>query len=216
MIKHIVDPTVIEMFLASEIKKLTDLVNVDARLNIQAPQIPLIASQLIELFPTESIEDFILCFKRGATGFYGQIFRLDAPVLIEWMRGTEDRGKRKGGYLDEKYSHVEAQRDKEKQKEQEENKIDYAAFIERRNKELNSPPPPPSNEKDNAYQRFKLEREQDPKVILQKKINDTASEFYQAKGGYNNIQTWTAENGFYVFAESEEDAKAIYLKATEE
>jgi hypothetical protein len=223
MLKRLIDPTVIEMFLAKELQRLKEIVNIDARLTLQDTQIPLIASQLIELFPNETLEDFVMCFKRGATGFYGPIFRLDAPVLIEWMRGTDDRGKRKGGYLDEKYSLIEAQLDKERQKRNEENTVDYAAFIKRREAELAAPPPPPSNQKENNYQLWKLQRENDPWAIFQKKLSRAGSEFYKDKQGSFNLSTQYHEHKIGeeirkvpFLAESEEDAKAIYLKATEE
>jgi|ADGO01.1.fsa_nt_gi hypothetical protein len=143
MLKKFVDPVVLEMFLAAEIKKLTDSVNIDARLNIPAPQIPVIAGQLIEQYPVESLEDFVLCFRRGATGFYGSIYRLDAAVLNEWMRA----------YLEEKYTHVEAEAAKSK-KEELEDKIDYKAYADRIQKEMEKPRE--NNRVVNETERFKL------------------------------------------------------------
>lgn len=210
MLKKIIDPIIPEMFLAAEITELTKCVNIDARLNIQAAQIPTIAAQLIELFPVETLEDFVLCFKRGATGFYGSIFRLDAAVLIEWMRA----------YLEEKYQLIEAEVSKSK-KEEIENKIDYRAYAERKAKEMELPVPPPSNAKDNELERFKLDylsnSEFQKKRSFQNKLFRESSEYYNRKGRKPDIklQQFENEHGEIVPAESEEDAIEIHKKATE-
>src|SRR5690606_3185166 len=121
MITKLIDPTVPEMFIAAEITKLISIVNVDQRLNIAAEQVPFIASQLMDRYKTESLEDFVLCFRRGGAGFYGAIYRLDAAVLNEWMQK----------YLDEKYTYVEAQVTEIKEETAKQNEINYEAFKER-------------------------------------------------------------------------------------
>lgn len=63
-----------------------------------------IAGSLIDMFPTESVADFQLCFQRGAMGRYGQIQRMDGITIGEWM----------GKYLEEKYSELESHIDKRK------------------------------------------------------------------------------------------------------
>lgn len=146
-------PLKMEMFLAAEIKKLSDLVNVNANLNIQQYQIPVIAQSLIENYPAESLEDFVLCFKRGGAGFYGSIYRLDAAVLTDWMKQ----------YLDEKYTFVEAKVKEENKKFDEERQVNYEAFKQRsaeileRDKETNA--------KENDYQRWKLENQREKYII---------------------------------------------------
>jgi hypothetical protein len=203
MLKKVVDPIILEMFLAAEIKKLVDGINIDARLNIQAPQIPIIAAQLLDLFPAESLEDFVLCFKRGATGFYGSIFRLDAAVLIEWFRT----------YLVEKYSLIEAEASKAK-KEEAENQIDYKAFIERKEREASEPKPSQNNAKENEYQRYKMER-QNKRNEFQTKLTKTSSEFYEKEPSFSDLKMFEDERGFYVMARNESDAVQIYKIATE-
>jgi hypothetical protein len=224
MMKKVVDPTVLEMFLAKQIQSLTEAVNIDQRLNIQPAQIPMIAAQLIELYPVETLEDFVLCFKRGATGFYGSIFRLDAAVLNEWMRG----------YLEEKYALIEAEVAKSKQKEKDESKVDYASFIKRweKQKQAESTAASDTHRKNNEFQMYKLERLNDP----QAKVNKATSTFYHQKGGYGDLQRFdfivdpdtfhiiedvtiyvlsAATRSIYILAESESDAKEIIRLATQ-
>lgn len=133
----------LEMFLAAEIKKLSDMVNVNANLNIQQYQIPIIAQQLIENYPVESLEDFVLCFKRGSAGFYGTIYRLDAATLTDWMKE----------YLEEKYTFVEAKVKEEQSKHLEDNAVNYDEFKKRAPDIFAKEK---SNQNDNDFQIYKL------------------------------------------------------------
>lgn len=144
MLKKVVDPHRIETFLAVQIGKLINSVNIANNLNIQNFQIPIIAGQLIELYPVESLEDFVLCFKRGSTGFYGTIYKLDASVLCEWMKA----------YLEEKYQLIENNITKEKQEKIEENEVNYEKFKERADEF--SEPVKVKNFKETDYQKWKL------------------------------------------------------------
>ena len=94
-------------------------INLDERLNLQATSNSTDSrDRLIEMFPVETLEDFVLCFKRGALGFYGTIFKVDASVLCDWMFK----------YLDEKYQLVEAKATEGKIKLDKENEVNYEAF----------------------------------------------------------------------------------------
>lgn len=81
----------IRRFVEFELIKMSQLVSVGNNLNNS--QVEFIASQLIEIFPNESLADFKICFQRGCIGQYGEIFRMDGIVLRKWMEK----------YLDEKY-----------------------------------------------------------------------------------------------------------------
>lgn len=146
MLKKLVDPTLIEMFLAAEIQKLVDTVNVAPNQNIQQYQIPVIAATFVEMYPVESLEDFVLCFRRGGAGFYGVIYnRLDAAVLNEWMKK----------YLDEKYQIIEADIKKAQDQSLKDNEVNYEKFKERVS-EFVAEGKPKSNAIENEIQRKKL------------------------------------------------------------
>lgn len=85
-----------------ELITLTTLVSVGGNLN--DAMIQLIARELSEKHPTESIADFKLCFERGAAGRYGEMQRLDGPTIAKWM----------SFYLEEKYTTMEKFVQKEK------------------------------------------------------------------------------------------------------
>lgn len=89
-------------FIEFELVKLSALVSVGG--NLSKSQVPFIASQLIDLYPNETIADFKICFQRGARGDYGDIFRLDGLVIRKWMEL----------YLEEKYQFLEDKLMKEK------------------------------------------------------------------------------------------------------
>lgn len=61
-------------------------------------QIKTLVEDLLDKYPNESLEDFILCFKKGRMGELGKSFnRLDSEVIFEWITA----------YLDEKYQVLE-------------------------------------------------------------------------------------------------------------
>ena len=147
MIKQVVEPRKIEAFLAIQIVKLVEQCNINQNLTIQQYQIPVIAAQLIEKYPVESLEDFVLCFKRGGAGFYGTIYKLDASVLCEWMTA----------YLDEKYTFLESKVKEEQAKAAEENEVNYEEFKKRSDEVFKKEKQ--TNYKENEYQKWKLDNQ---------------------------------------------------------
>lgn len=78
--------------------QLTRLVaNLNLKWNLNDNQIQQIVIDLLDKYPNESLEDFILVFKRARQGEFGDLFRLDSPVIFSWMET----------YLDEKYAVIE-------------------------------------------------------------------------------------------------------------
>jgi hypothetical protein len=92
-------------YIEFELIKMTSLVSVGGNLNDS--QVQFIATQMVEMFPNESLADFKLCFQRGCIGQYGEIYRMDGIVLRGWMEK----------YLDEKYTVVENNWQKQKDDE---------------------------------------------------------------------------------------------------
>lgn len=144
MVKQVCEPEKIELFLSIQIGKLINSCNIAENLNIQKYQIPVIAGQLIEMYPAESLEDFVLCFKRGQVGFYGTIYKLDASVLCEWMKA----------YLDEKYQLIEANVKSQQQQTIKDNEVNYDKFKERVGQFIEKKKE--NNFKENEFQRQRI------------------------------------------------------------
>lgn len=88
-----------------ELVKLAAAVSVGGSLDNYKVQ--LIATQLIEFFPYESVGDFKVCFFRASAGQYGDIFRLDGIIVRKFMEK----------YLEEKYEYRDKQNEKRKKEE---------------------------------------------------------------------------------------------------
>lgn len=103
-------------YIEFELIKMTALISVGNNMNNS--QIQFVATQLVELFPNESLADFKLCFSRGCIGQYGEIFRMDGIVLRKWMEQ----------YLDEKYQVVEQELVTEKENPHQVQKTELNVF----------------------------------------------------------------------------------------
>lgn len=73
---------------------LTKLVgNLNLKWNLNDLQIGQIVEDLTDRYPHETVEDFILIFRKARQNEFGEIYRLDSAVIFGWM----DK------YLEEKY-----------------------------------------------------------------------------------------------------------------
>lgn len=105
-----------------EILTIAGYLNLNAALTIKPGQSQIAAQVIFENFRTESLEDIKLAFKRGASGLYGEIFRLDGAVLVRWIQC----------YLEEKYQVVERIHNERKAVQKaDDSQVDYRAHIER-------------------------------------------------------------------------------------
>lgn len=78
--------------------QLTKLVaSLNLKWNLSDAQIGIIVEELIYKYPNESLEDFILVFRRARHGEFGELYRLDSAVIFSWMQI----------HLDEKYAVIE-------------------------------------------------------------------------------------------------------------
>jgi hypothetical protein len=99
MVKKLVSEKDIQALVEHELIRAAEMLNIDQRLNLQNHQIPTIAQGIIESFPNESLEDIVLCLRRGVMGRYDEkLLRLDGAMITQWMYK----------YLEEKYNVVEA------------------------------------------------------------------------------------------------------------
>lgn len=94
VIKH-VEPGIVETTLDMHLTRLVESLNL--KWNLQPGQITTIIEDLVDRYQYESLEDFILVFKRARQGEFGELYRLDSAVIFGWMER----------YLEEKYSVLE-------------------------------------------------------------------------------------------------------------
>lgn len=218
----------VQQFIHFELVKLSNLVSVGG--NITTAQAQFIASELIELFPNETIADFKLCFQRGARGDYGDIFRMDGIVIRKWMQT----------YLEEKYQVLEDQMMKEKDsyrqtiipEDPDETAKKYLAIMEEqlrpagqkttlsRNlqylndlKGLSEAEIAREGKEKPAHREYKGPSEE--YVLISQRIKDIARKMYsgsrEAKP-YEDFKVFNIE-GYDIFCESKEKAQEIYIQA---
>lgn len=152
----------VKEYIERELIKLASMFNGNATLNLKDYQVPIIADQLIESYKWESIEDFTLCFRRGAAGYYDdKLLRLDGAVIGNWMRM----------YLEEKADMIEQRHAKQKHEEKKGTPnyvidsngikhpiVDGTDYIKKILASLGAPEPEEQNNaKENAIQRKKVE-----------------------------------------------------------
>lgn len=85
---------------------LTMLVgSLNLKWNMNDSQIKILVEDLIDKYPNESLEDFILVFKRARQGEFGELYRLDTAIVFGWMEK----------HLEEKYQVIESKLMSEKE-----------------------------------------------------------------------------------------------------
>lgn len=200
----------VKRFVEFELIRLSALVNVGS--NLTDLQVNFIADELIQAYQNETLADFKLCFQRAAIGQYGDIFRLDGVVIGKWMKA----------YLEEKYQVAESElmKEKESYKDQylwKETEVksdkgkDYLALWHQ--KIMDSKIEVREEFKEPARRGTGYKDPHPPEFYNTKDcIRRTASEFYKDRYKFDGMQIWQVD-GYEVFAESQNDAEEIYLRA---
>lgn len=85
----------IEISIDIALTRLVESLNL--KWNLTGGQTKTIVEDLVDKYPNETIEDFILIFKRARQGEFGELYRLDSAVIFGWMER----------YLEEKYEALE-------------------------------------------------------------------------------------------------------------
>lgn len=86
-----------EIAAALDLQLTTLVLNLNLKWNLNDQQLKMLVEDLIEKYKNETLEDFMLCFKKIRMGEYGELTRLDAPIIFSCMKQ----------YLEEKYKVVE-------------------------------------------------------------------------------------------------------------
>jgi hypothetical protein len=189
LLRH-VDADTVKAYLEAELIKLAGNVNINPALNLKDHQVSVIADTLLENYKWESIEDFTFCFRKGAAGLYGEIYRLDGAVIGQWM----------SKFLEEKYDALEQRKAKWKHNTQPDKRSFNPEHADNCIKQILKnlgvqPEEEKDNRKENEYQREKAKytppsREEVKKFILH---NQWLRENYDIKTG-KPLDTWMAED----------------------
>lgn len=85
VLKHETGITKIERLIDQEISRCVAMMNVGG--NLKGFQIEFTVETIMTTYPAESVEDIILCLRRGSTGYYGTTYNhLDTGVIIGWLK----------------------------------------------------------------------------------------------------------------------------------
>jgi hypothetical protein len=211
----------IEACLAVEIARISNMLTVGG--NLRQGQSLEIAKALIADFPGESLQDFCLCLRSGVKGAYGDIYRFDVLVISEWFKC----------YLEEKYKAAEdalmrERDDHYKPKSRAEN-VDperHQQWLDKLKGEItdnSSMRLVPNLTEEQIKSEGKAKRKPTQShdngwtfeiVERRRKIQRAGSEFYRHRSDFK-LQMFVVD-GNEIMAESQSDAEAIYLKATQE
>lgn len=194
----------LQQLLEAQIIILANQMNVSN--NVNATQVPFIAETLLDTYQTESLADFILVFKRGSIGFYGNTYhKLDCATIMEWM----------AKHIEEKAMYRERDNTKLKQVESEV-KIDYAAYIERMKKqgEMERESKIAAIVKEDEFIQFRESRKSNIEKYLAEK--DRLKAAIESRGldkltGMEGLKAFNIE-GIAVWARNKEEAMEIYLE----
>lgn len=210
----------VKKYLQFELIKLANLVSVGGNLN--NAQVVFIAAELIRTFQNETLADFKLCFQQGASGAFGEIFRLDGIVIRAWMVS----------YLEIKYQVLENELYKEKEslynmpaqtlsEEAQRQKLGdrlqaWKSAIEAANLRAISPLTDEDIRKEGKVEPMKstpYKSTNTPEYfVLKEKIRRTASDFYKDRYSFSGMKIYQVTDQ-EVFAETEADAIKIYEMA---
>jgi hypothetical protein len=126
VLKHEIALRDIQKAIEFELLKVVSMLNVAN--NMKPHQVSFTAETILTNYPAESLEDIILCLRRGSMGYYGSTYhQFDTSVVLNWM----------GQHIDEKCNYLEngVKRSQEQEKQEQ---VDYEAFkakIEQKRKE---------------------------------------------------------------------------------
>ncbi len=211
-----VSPGDLERSLDIQLTKLVE--NLNLKWNLTPPQIKTIVEDLIDKYKSESLEDFILVFKKARQGEFGELYRLDSAVIFGWMEF----------YLSEKYEALERKLMREKDniyKPMEPQAPDELRdkYIDQMVQELKPTVDRSVLTKTISDEEIKAEGKARPKALdytpptaeymdLRNKTRALAAKRYRGKTSFNDLNNYIVE-GVKIFCESQAVAEEIYIEA---
>lgn len=126
VLKHEIPLREIQKAIEFELLKVVSMINVAN--NMKPHQVSFTAETILTNYQAESLEDIILCLRRGSMGYYGSTYhQFDTSIVLGWM----------GQHIDEKCNYFE-NNVKRSQEQEKQEQVDYEAFkakIEQKRKE---------------------------------------------------------------------------------